>query len=163
MKKLLVLILLLMSSITLSNTALAESSETENPYRMHSSNGTVKNSEKDLNNFNGQGFDSFQGTGLIESDSKIKEAQDEIQKFINKSSNELINKESGELKPFKIKEPDYAVIGTDTRNNKVPDTRVFPYSAILAVAVYFPSDEGICTGTLISKNHVLTNVHCLYK
>jgi len=53
------------------------------------------------------------------------------------------------------------VIGADGRN-RVEDTAVFPFSAISYIVLeWADGSRGTCTGTLIGRDRVLTNGHCV--
>ncbi|MBT2216155.1 trypsin-like peptidase domain-containing protein [Virgibacillus dakarensis] len=55
----------------------------------------------------------------------------------------------------------FAVIGTDGRE-KVNDTDVMPYRAISFISLTFENEgSGTCTGTVVARDLILTNAHCL--
>ncbi len=54
-----------------------------------------------------------------------------------------------------------SIIGGDGRT-RVPDTTVFPYSAITQLEIDFPFGSVLCSGWMISPNAVATAAHCLY-
>jgi len=55
------------------------------------------------------------------------------------------------------------IVGTDDRK-RVTNTRVRPYSTIATLIVQFPdgSRPGLCTGSLIASDALLTAGHCVY-
>jgi glutamyl endopeptidase len=54
------------------------------------------------------------------------------------------------------------VVGTDDRS-RVADTTVAPYSTIAMLLVSFPSGgTGLCTGSVVGRDAVLTAGHCVY-
>jgi V8-like Glu-specific endopeptidase len=55
------------------------------------------------------------------------------------------------------------IVGTDDRK-RVANTRTKPYSTIATLIVQFPdgSRPGLCTGSLIASDAVLTAAHCVY-
>jgi glutamyl endopeptidase len=55
------------------------------------------------------------------------------------------------------------IVGTDDRT-RVTNTRIKPYSTIATLIVQFPNDlrPGLCTGSLIASDAVLTAAHCVY-
>ena len=53
------------------------------------------------------------------------------------------------------------VVGADTRT-QVPDTRLYPHSTVAMLLLNFGSQTGMCTGSLIASDAVLTAAHCVY-
>lgn len=56
------------------------------------------------------------------------------------------------------------IVGNDNRK-VVTNTRVKPYSTIASLVVTFPADPsrvGLCTGSMIAADAVLTAAHCVY-
>lgn len=54
-----------------------------------------------------------------------------------------------------------SIIGTDGRA-RVPDTTVFPYSAIVQLEVEFRFGTALCSGWMMGPDTVATAAHCLY-
>ncbi len=57
--------------------------------------------------------------------------------------------------------PPNSVIGGDGRT-RVPDTTVFPYSAIVQLEVDFRFGSALCSGWMMGPDTVATAAHCLY-
>lgn len=63
--------------------------------------------------------------------------------------------------PKEKDKPNEVVFGTDTRN-KVSNTSIQPYRSISYISMSFSDGDYMCTGTVIGKDTVLTNAHCVY-
>lgn len=91
-------------------------------------------SEVAIPNFSNKPFKEM-GTGAILDENKL-----------SIKTNNLVN-------PF-------AIFGADGRS-LVKDTSKDPYKKITYLQIEFPTAIGICTGTVIGKDMVLTNAHCV--
>ncbi|MGE7091751.1 trypsin-like serine peptidase [Lysinibacillus sp. NPDC048646] len=131
-------------------------SQVSHPYDMINSKGEVIKYEEYNNSnlqFNNE-IPSVQGTGEIspvQIDSII-----ENHAYIDITPPPvIINDSNGPIISSRI------VIDEDSRI-KVENTKEFPYSAITYIEIKWPDGTGgSCTGTLIGKNKVLTNGHCV--
>lgn len=137
-----------------------DASQVSHPYDMINSKGEVIKYEEYSNDnaqFNNE-IPSVEGTGeispvqidsLIENHSYIDITPPPV----------IINDDSIASAPILI--TPRIVIGDDSRE-KVENTKEFPYSAITYIELEWPDGtSGSCTGTLIGKNKVLTNGHCV--
>ncbi len=102
---------------------------------------------------------SNSGTGELSANVSLSR---DVVDFLNEASAEYAPYEMGE----KVNAPEsfvpFSVIGEDTRT-AVTNTTVFPASAV--VQILFKNRfgrESLCTGTMISKDTVLTAGHCVH-
>ncbi|PFA24755.1 glutamyl endopeptidase [Bacillus cereus] len=126
------------------------STQTDNaPYDMIKSDGTVVK------------FSEY-------SKSLTQKDYDEISNGILGNGKEITPGAPFHLKPLnelgfsKVKDtPNEVVFGTDTRK-KVSDTSKKPNRSISYISTTFSNGNFVCTGTVIGKDTVLTNAHCVY-
>ncbi|EON72442.1 trypsin-like serine peptidase [Lysinibacillus sphaericus] len=136
-------------------------SQASHPYDMVNSKGEVIKYEEFENSnsqFNNE-IPSIQGTGEIspvQIDSII-----ESHSYIDLTPPPVIINDFISNDPIQISSR--IVIDEDSRK-KVENTKELPYSAITYIEIQWPDGTGgSCTGTLIGKNKVLTNGHCVIK
>ncbi|MFC9542104.1 trypsin-like serine peptidase [Lysinibacillus sp. NPDC056959] len=134
-------------------------SKVSHPYDMINSKGEIiKYGE--FNDGNSQLINeipSVQGTGEI-SPVQIDSIM-EGHSFIDITPPPVVINDSTARGPLQISPR--IVIGDDSRK-KVENTKEMPYSAITYIEINWPDGKGgSCTGSLIGKNKVLTNGHCV--
>ncbi len=137
-----------------------DSNDSSHPYDMVNSKGEIIKYE-DFKNNNLQLINetpSFQGTGII-SPVQIDSLIFHSKSFIDLTPSPVIiednlSKNTNEITP-------YIVIGEDGRTI-VENTQIAPFSSITYIELnWADGTSGTCTGTLIGRNRVLTNAHCV--
>lgn len=126
-------------------------SKLENPYDLVSSKGNVI-SYGEYSKAISLNTEPIKGTGKIlpERDLNLLDPKKPI---IDLGTGKIINEQPGE---FTIE----AIFGSDGRK-KVSDTTVTPYKQISLLLIDFDNGTGICTGTVVGTDTVLTNAHCV--
>ncbi len=145
------------------NTPVAKPSKTtkENPYDLISSDGTVIKYEEYAPLLKEKRVKlpevETKGNGVVFSNEEnmIKDTTDltNLDQVLNYESNKKVFKGSGDISAN-------VVIGTDGRS-KVTNTDISPYRMIAYIELNFGSFYSQCTGTVIGKDMVLTNAHCV--
>ena len=119
------------------------------PYDMIKSNGAVVKYSTYVNSLTKEDYDS----AIIENKGNEKGS-------FMKGTLDLQTIDSFDF-PKSKGAPNEVIFGNDTRY-KVQNTSAFPYRTISYLGLKDASGTFSCTGTVISKNTVLTNAHCLY-
>ncbi|PGC46198.1 glutamyl endopeptidase [Bacillus toyonensis] len=119
------------------------------PYDMIKSDGTIVKFNDYSKSLTQQDYDEV-NTGIIGNGKEITPGAPFKLKPLNKFG-----------LPKEKDKPNEVVFGTDTRN-KVSDTSTQPYRSISYISTSFSDGDYMCTGTVIGKDTVLTNAHCVY-
>lgn len=141
-------------SPSFANTISANS---DSPYDLINSKGQIikySDLQNQVQSYNVSESRGKVGSGIVLPEREIP--KDPNKPTINFGTGQIIDedKDSNSFSPF-------AVIGTDQRT-KVTDTTKTPHKQIAYVELEYDNFYAACTGTLIGKDLVLTNAHCVH-
>lgn len=140
--------------------------------------------EESLGDFQFDPKESSHPYDIVNSKGEVIKYEDYSEKSVNLNNETESSKGTGELNPIFIGDllkNDYTELippksNKDFSNNKITpsvvigkdgrklvgDTTVFPFSTIVYIELeWTDGNRGTCTGTLIGKDRVLTNGHCV--
>lgn len=119
------------------------------PYDMINSDGTVVKFSEYSKALTQKDYDEI-NTGIIGNGKEITSGAPFNLKPLNKLG-----------LPKEKDKPNEVVFGTDNRS-KVSNTSIQPHRSISYISISYPNGDYMCTGTVIGKDTVLTNAHCIY-